>query len=74
VALPAGEQIDRTNRLLASQIAEHERVIAEATEKLNSFWTTPGKRKRLRDDIRHARVMIAGLSKMRPAVNDPANY
>ncbi len=74
MALPPDERRDRTNALLESQISDHERTIAENTEKLKSFWITPGKRKRLRDENAHSRSMIRGLTQMRPAVEDPKHY
>lgn len=73
-SLPVGVQRDRTLSLLDQQIAQHERVIAERTRQLESFWITPAKRRRLRADLGHARLMSAGLAKMRPAVADPATY
>ncbi len=69
LTLPAGERRDRTNALLESQIAEHERTLAENTERLKSFWITPKKRKRLREENAHARLMIRGLTQMRPATD-----
>ncbi len=71
-ALPPDLRRDRTNALLESQIAEHERTIADAEAKVGGFWITPGKRKRLREEIAHSRLMLAGLRKMRSAADDAA--
>ncbi len=73
-SLPVGERIAHTNALLESQLREHERTIAENSEKVNSFWITPGKRKRLREEIAHSRMLIRGLTAVRPGVNDPNSY
>ena len=64
------------NRLkfLYIKISDHERTIAENMERLKSFWITPGKRKRLREENAHSRSMIRGLTQMRPAVEDPKHY
>jgi len=74
LALPPDLRRDRTNALLESQLADHERTIAENTETLQRFWITPQKRKRLREENAHARAMIRGLTRMRPGVEDPTNY
>lgn len=64
-SLPADARRDRTLDLLDQQIAAQERVVAERTRQLESFWITPAKRRRLRDDLGHARLMSAGLARMR---------
>jgi len=73
-ALPIDERMARTNALLAVQLAEHERTIAEGEAKLGSFWITPGKRRRLREEVAHARLMLRGLRRMQPALEDPRSY
>lgn len=74
LALPPSERRDRVDALLQVQLDDHERSIAENTAQLKRFWITPGKRRRLRDEIAHSRSMIRGLTRMRPAVGDLRNY
>ncbi|MCE9601428.1 MAG: hypothetical protein K8S21_04330 [Gemmatimonadetes bacterium] len=74
LALPPGERRDRVDALLQSQLDDHERTIAENSEQLKRFWITPGKRRRLRDEIAHSRSMIRGLTRMRPGVADLRNH
>lgn len=62
LALPPDERRDRIDALLESQISDHERTIAENSERLKRFWITPGKRKQLREENAHSRSMIRGLS------------
>lgn len=72
--LDVSGKISHNQTLIDTQIAEHERTIAANEKKLGSFWLTPGKRRRLREEVAHSRSMIRGLGKMRPAIADPAIY
>ena len=67
-------KIAHNQTLIDSQIREHDATIAENSEKLKSFWLTPRKRRRLRDDVRHARFMKRSLSAMKQNVADPSIY
>lgn len=72
--LNVGQKIGHNQTLIDSQILAHETTIAENSKKLESFWLTPAKRKRLRDDVSHAQFMMKGLAAMRDKVADPAIY
>jgi hypothetical protein len=72
--LDVSGKIAHNEALIDRQIREHTETIAEKSKKLESFWISPAKRRRLRDDVRHARAMVHGLSAMRPKVADPSIY
>lgn len=67
-------KISHNQSLLDSQINHHERTIEEHSRALESFWLTPGKRRRLREEVSHAQLMIRGLTKLKDGVADPSIY
>lgn len=72
--LDVGGKIAHNQTLIDSQIRAHEESVAVNEKKLNGFWLTPGKRRRLREEVAHSRLMMRSLAAMKPGVSDPAIY
>ena len=72
--LDVSGKISHNQSLIDSQIREHEETIAVNSKKVESFWLTPAKRRRLREDISHAQFMKRSLSAMKDTVADPQIY
>jgi hypothetical protein len=67
-------KIAHNQTLIDSQILDHQQTITRNEEKLGSFWLTPGKRRRLREEVSHSRLMMASLMAMKTTVADPGIY
>ena len=67
-------QVAHNKDLIDSQMRAHEVTIAANSKKLESLWLTPGTRRRLHDELAHARFMLKGLEAMKDKVSDPEIY
>lgn len=65
--LPLDEQQARTDASMAADIARHRRDIALLETAVQAFWTPPGKRQRLRNELTLARIRLEGLLKLQAA-------